>query len=98
MACMNDRGFVRAVVMEGMIAVAILGIIAAIVVPAIVTTKTALFMKRPGRTPTGHTKRHRPFSAPIRMPGRTWKWSPGTATGLLPMYVQRLPEPRTTLL
>ena len=30
MACMNDRGFVRAVVMEGMIAVAILGIIAAI--------------------------------------------------------------------
>jgi len=30
---MNDRGFVRAFVMEGMIAIAILGIIAAIAIP-----------------------------------------------------------------
>jgi type II secretory pathway pseudopilin PulG len=30
---MNDRGFVRAFVMEGMIGIAILGIIAAIVIP-----------------------------------------------------------------
>lgn len=43
MACMDDRGFVRAVVMEGMIAVAILGIIAAIVVPAIVNYKDRPF-------------------------------------------------------
>ncbi len=87
MACMNDRGFVRAVVMEGMIAVAILGIIAAIVVPAIVNYKDRPFHEEARAHAYRAYEAAQTFFRANPNARADLEMISGTATGLLPMYV-----------